>query len=85
MNGYPHLLSILFYLTNTKYNNALINYNKFKNKKKTNLEIYYKNKNFEFNIFREIILPSQNMKFVLIRIKMSIFMMEHINKIKNKS
>ena len=47
----PHPLSILFYLTNTKYNNAMINYNKFKNKKKTNLEINYKNKNFEFNIY----------------------------------
>ena len=47
----PHPLSILFFLKNKKYNNAMINYNNFKNKKKTNLEIYYKNKNFEFNIY----------------------------------
>lgn len=46
----PHPLSILFYLTNKKYNKLIINYTNFENKKKTNLEISYKNNNFEVNI-----------------------------------
>ncbi len=43
----PHPLSILFYLTNKNYSEATIKYNNFQTKKKTNLEIFFKNKKFE--------------------------------------
>lgn len=47
----PHPLSILFFLTKKNFHNLKINYYNFQNKKKTNLEIFYKNKRFEFQIF----------------------------------
>lgn len=47
----PHPLSILFFLTKKNFYNAKINYHNFQNKRKTNLEILYKKKNFEFQIY----------------------------------
>lgn len=46
----PHPLSILFYLKNQTYENVIIKYKNFVNKKKTNLEISFKKKNFKLFI-----------------------------------
>ncbi len=46
----PHPLSVLFFLKNNNYNASEVNYTNFKNKKKTNIKIQYKKKNFNILI-----------------------------------